>query len=84
MQMPTHAVRLLALLGAFSISPAVAGNPIGGATDARHHVDCPYERARLEALAWTKDEPMTIRLIEPVPAESALSGASRISGLLTP
>ena len=50
--MTKHRLELLALLTAFAVAPATAGNRIDSAAGVRaDEVACPYERARLAAAA---------------------------------
>jgi hypothetical protein len=57
MRMTKHRLELLALLTAFAVAPAIAGNRIDSAAGVRaDEVACPYERARLAAVAQSRAE----------------------------
>jgi hypothetical protein len=86
MRMPRHILKLIALLVAVTVTPAIAGN----------RSSCPYERARLAALAPSvpfaqsvaapaarPKVPTRITLIDRVPADSLL-GLGRNSGFVSP
>jgi hypothetical protein len=82
MRMPRHTLKLLVLLLEFSVAPASAGHHAAMVSASQHESDCPYERARLAALAEQDGGPTTITLTDRVPAESSLSGPG--SGFLAP
>jgi len=84
--MPRHTLKLVALLVAITVTPAIAGNSSS----------CPNERARLAALvpivpvaqsvappAVRPKVPTRITLIDRVPADSLL-GLGRNSGFVSP
>ena len=83
--MPRHTLKLLALLAAITVTPATAGN----------RSSCPYERARLAALApivpvaqsvapaARPKVPTRITLTDRVPANSVL-GLGREPGFVSP
>lgn len=65
--MPKHTLKLLVLLAVFSVAPASAGSRAPSAVATYDGVECPYERARLAALAADRTEPTTITLTEAAP-----------------
>ena len=84
--MPRHTLKLVALLVAITVTPAIAGN----------RSSCPHERARLAAVApivpvaqsvappvARPKVPTRITLIDRVPADSLL-GLGRNSGFVSP
>jgi hypothetical protein len=82
MRMPSHTLKLLALLAAITVAPATAGN----------RSSCPQERARLAALApivpvvqptARPKVPTRITLIDRVPADSIL-GMGRSPSFVSP
>lgn len=83
--MPQHTLKLLALLAAFAVAPATAGQR--AAPHAAIHSDksaCPHERARLAAAAATAawkaqvlaqqaaKEPTRVTVVGGAPSERAL------------
>jgi hypothetical protein len=81
--MPKHTFKLLALMMAFSVTPATAGHRIATAAAMHHPSGCPHELARLEAAAAQKAA-TTITLTDRVPADSSLLGIGRGSGVFAP
>ena len=82
--MPRHALKLLVLLLGFSVAPASAGNQVSGASPSQHESECPYERARLAALAEQGGVPTTITLTDRAPPDGSLFGMGHESGFLAP
>ena len=82
--MPRHTLKLLVLLLGFSVAPASAGHHAAVTSTSQHESECPYERARLAALAGHNGGPTTIALIDRLPPDSSLSGMGHDSGFLAP
>ena len=87
-----NSLKLLALLAAFSVSPAMAVPRTPLIAPAGLHSKCPYERARaaaawaaeLRAVAPAPKAPTTITLLDRVPADSSLFSAGGSAGFLRP
>jgi len=80
--MPRHTLKLFVLLLGFSVAPASAGHHAAVASPSPHESECPYERARLAALAEQNGGPTTITLTDRVPPDSSLFGIGHESGFL--
>jgi hypothetical protein len=86
-----NSLKLLALLMAFSVAPAMAVPRTPLIAPAGLNSKCPYERARAAA-AWAAalrtapapKAPTTITLLDRVPADSSLFGAGGGSSFLRP
>jgi hypothetical protein len=93
MRMPRHTLKLIALMAIVLVAPASAGHRIAGWKAAEKEVACPYERARLAALAaeipvaapapQQAKVPVRITLIDRVPADSVL-GLGRNTAFVSP
>jgi hypothetical protein len=87
--MPKHALKLLALVTIFSVAPVSAGPRLWGANAGHRGPSCPYERARLAALAARPAPapavkvPTTITLTDRAPSNGLL-GVGGVSGFLNP
>lgn len=91
--MPRHSLKLLALIVAITVAPATAGHRTAGSKDS----SCPYEQARLAALAAAiaapapvaqtasrRKAPTRITLVDRLPADGSLLGLGRNSGFVSP
>jgi hypothetical protein len=84
--------KLLALLTAFSVAPAMAVPRTPLIAPAGLHSKCPYERARaaaawaaeLRAIAPAPKAPTTITLTDRVPSDSSLFGGDGGASFLRP
>jgi hypothetical protein len=91
--MPRHTLKLLALMTAVTVAPASAGHRIAGWKAAEKETACPYEKARLAAMAAALPVPAPapqrakvatrITLLDRLPAGSLL-GMGRNSGSFSP
>ena len=91
--MPRHTLKLIALLAIVGVAPASAGHRIAGWNAAQEKAPCPYEKARLAALAAAipvaapapeqAKVPVRITLIDRVPADSVL-GLGRNPAFVSP
>ena len=91
--MPRHTLKLLALMTAVTVAPASAGHRIAGWKAAEKNAACPYEKARLAAMAAALPVPAPapqrakvatrITLLDRLPAGSLL-GMGRNSGSFSP